>query len=185
MGGGASNPHRVSRNSGQPTPQLRFSLCHLYLIRVVVLCLAHRARGAPDPNHSSRLRLTLTLNPNHRIGHRVGQLAPLLYSLFFLAPQLQLQPPASQASNHAIQTPPRLQPKHSRSTLNPNPNPELLASCPGGVTVVGLYTILPLPMLCVVYIAITGGRGETMYCAIVWATMVRGRRYTKGGCAKE
>jgi len=29
----------------------------------------------------------------------------------------------------------------------------------------GLYTILPL----LLYIAITGGRGETLYCAIVWA----------------
>jgi len=33
----------------------------------------------------------------------------------------------------------------------------------------GLYTTLPLPILCVVYIAITGCRWETLCCAILWA----------------
>ena len=36
------------------------------------------------------------------------------------------------------------------------------------VLVLGLYTILQVPILCV-YIAIPGGRGETLYCAIVRA----------------
>jgi len=35
-----------------------------------------------------------------------------------------------------------------------------------------LYTILPLPILYVVYIAVKGGRSDIIYCAIVWA--VRG-----------